>query len=164
MELAQQIISRQEEERLEQERLEQERLEQEKARSPRVFGIGGDVRVFFGDTEIGTIQAIDGSLISNSDPHEFGGSGVIERQETFIARSYEGTVSMENTEVNRSMLQEMLVDELTTMSMSYIWEGQEQAPNRAERRKKPKQKRAEDSDDKYRKGLRNMLGGRKRWN
>jgi hypothetical protein len=116
----------------------------------RAFGMQDDVRVFFGDQEIGTMQSI--TMERHEEPREMG--SIMQREATFV---------MQNAHVDTSMLRELhRLIEADQPSTFEIVRAQE--PNREERRMKPSRKKGEDYKDDYRKGLHNMLGGKKRWN
>lgn len=117
----------------------------------KTFDGSGIVATFNGRV-LGQVQAI--TYEASHPPSE---SETVER-EFYIGHSYEGSMTVENAEVNQDLLRELMYQELISYSIESPPE-----PNRAERRKKEKQKRAEASDNQYRKELKNMLGGRKRW-
>jgi hypothetical protein len=89
-------------------------------------------------------------------------SPVTEIEESFQDRRYEGTISIDNCVMNRSMLQELFAQEMQESYGAVGW-GSHQQPSRAERRKKASVKDDEELHDGYRRGLHKMMGRGKRW-
>lgn len=117
---------------------------------------GNNIIVTFDGKVLGQVQSI--ACEASYEPIEIGSSETVER-ELFIGHSYEASMTVENTEVNHELLRELMSHTLTG-----IYEETTTILSRAERRQNERQKRAEECDDPYRKGIRNMLGGRQRWN
>lgn len=142
--------------------LVQEYVDQYEARQPRtvkVMGVGStstlyggfedDVRVYIGDQEIGRMQSISASASREEEPREIG-----------VLTHYEGAFAIRNSVEGRRLYQDLIEQQMRDMSLSIGFS----QPNRAERRKKASARKEEEEQDPYRKGLRNMLGGRGRWN
>jgi hypothetical protein len=121
---------------------------------------GTDIVMTFNGREVGTLQAITMDVERESASVRGIDSSVVVIDE-FHARPYEGSVTLENTEINRNLLQELLYGEMTA---SYSYMNGQIPQSRAERRKKPSIKADEELHDGYRRGLRKMIGGRKKWN
>lgn len=116
----------------------------------------GNVRVFIGDREVGQLQSIHAEHVRPT----------VERTERFQALPIEGTLTM--AEVNHDVLALLGQEASFSMSVQYDWEQCYVAQSRAERRKeefKPRQKQDEEErGNNYHKGIRQMMGGRKKWN
>ncbi len=114
---------------------------------------GYDIVASFNGEVIGTLESIDVSVSRES-------SEVMEIEERLTARPYEGTITIDNSEINREMLSRLLFDDLrSTYEITH-----RTRPNREERRKKPSVRKAEEKENQFKKGLRKMLGGRRKWN
>jgi hypothetical protein len=133
MELVKVMIDKQEKERI-----EQERLEAEANKNRSVYGLGGDVKVFIGDLELGTIQMAN--IESQTEIYELG-------------------------HMHNDVFGELIGEELRTISMEYTYVEPGVHESRAERRMKARQKHDEELQDQYRRGVRGMLkGSKRRWN
>lgn len=120
---------------------------------------GADIVATFNGNVIGTLQSISYTAQRETSPvFEMGSPVAMEREMTFQARRYEGTVELENSEVNRNMLQQLFMDEMIGFSMGTVSE------NRAERRANQRKKKDDDCKDQYRQNMKKVLGGRKHWN
>jgi hypothetical protein len=111
--------------------------------------LSNGVQVFIDGVEIGQIQSISFTPERETEP----------LQELGFTQN-EGTITLQNTETSRQLLRELICQE--TMPTYEV--RTQMPPNREERRKKPSQRKGDEQQDPNKKKLKQMLGGRNKWN